>query len=545
MSGGQGLTDVASDLHLTDLKIRTKEKEVVRFTPNGVQEKYLAEIAPGWKGEQVALRGQREILLKARQFGFSTLILALYFLDTIQNPHTQTVVIAHDADSTERIFQMVQRFYNSLPEDQKPHKKYANRREFLWDEIDSYFFVGTAGSGEFGRGGTINNVHGSEVAFWPDAESIVSGLFNSVPSDGNIILETTANGMNNWFHDEYQNAKKGNSAFTPRFYGWWEHAEYRRAVPAGFRADAEEEKLARQYGLDEEQLAWRRAKKLEQRSKFVQEYPANAQEAFVSSGGRVLHEFIAEPSPYGHLYKNNWVPPAEWRHYLIIDPGRNTFAALFAAQDDEGAVWLYGEYYGGEKPRGESTGERWLPSKHFELLNGLKEAYCSIAGPIRYRTLMDPAGWNVQRAGTVEGPSWEEELVKASRRIARETGRPEWFFPSKANNSDGLALRPNEYFASGLMWVGESLSNFQWEAQRWVTLRERTGQYADERPVPEDPIDRWNHLQDCLRYLCSELGDPPTREPDPLIPGSLPDYWRGVRAGLDGKDGEGSVEVMP
>lgn len=129
------------------------------FVPNAVQESYLDQICPRWRDGDTRINGERELILKSRQFGFSTLILALLFLDTINTPNTQTVVIAHDLASTARLFQIVQRFYRFLPDALRPATRYANRHEFLWPDLDSSFFVGTAGNGDFGRGGTINNIH--------------------------------------------------------------------------------------------------------------------------------------------------------------------------------------------------------------------------------------------------------------------------------------------------------------------------------------------------------------------------------------------------
>ena len=267
------------------LQIVTKRRELITFAPNHVQCLYLDIICPAWRTETVELRGIREILLKARQFGFSTLILALFFIDTITTPNTQTVVIAHDIDTTEKLFRMVKRYHEHLPDSLKLETKYANRREFLWPSIDSYFFVGTAGNKSFGRGGTINNVHGSEVAFWPNADDIVSGLLQTVPTDGNIFLETTANGVGNYYEREYKRAELGNSVFTSRFFAWFQNPEYATPITDNaFVLDADEAKIAETYDLSNAQMLWRRGKVKELREKFAQEYPANADEAFLTSG---------------------------------------------------------------------------------------------------------------------------------------------------------------------------------------------------------------------------------------------------------------------
>lgn len=276
--------DASELVTFADLKIRTKDKRIIPFEPNAVQRIYLADLCPRWEEGIFDLRGLRELILKARQQGFSTLILAIFFCITLNEPNTQTIVIAHDRESTQRLFQMVKLFHDRLPEHKKLPTKYASKREFLWPQVNSYFFVGTAGSGEFGRGGTINNVHASEAAFWKDADKIVAGLLESVPVDGNVFVESTANGIGNYYQEEYERSKNGDSIFSDRFFGWFENPEYRLPITGGFVRTEEEEGLAEAYDLDDEQLNWRRWKKKTLREKFEQEYPSNPVEAFLSSG---------------------------------------------------------------------------------------------------------------------------------------------------------------------------------------------------------------------------------------------------------------------
>lgn len=228
--------------------------------------------------------GNREIILKGRQLGISTLVLALIFCDTINTPNTYSTVIAHDTESTVRLFQMVQRFYDNLPEHKKPRTEYANRREYTWPEIGSTFFVGTAGARTFGRGATINNLHCSEVAFWPDGETLMTGLLEAVPSSGNVFIESTAHGLGNYFHAEWQKAEDGESVFTPRFFAWHDDPEYTDKVPEDFELTEAEEALVARYGLTVPQIAWRRGKVLSLKNKFPQEYPSDPAEAFIVSG---------------------------------------------------------------------------------------------------------------------------------------------------------------------------------------------------------------------------------------------------------------------
>lgn len=269
---------------LSDLKIRTKERELIPFTPNVVQHKYLDLLQPGWTQDTIRLAGVRDIILKARQEGITTLFCMLYLMDTLNQPYTHTVVIGNDAENTEKIFQMVQRAFNALPADKRPHSKHASKREFYWPEIDSSYYVGTAGDRDFGRGLTVNNVHCTEVATWPDAKSILSGLLQAVPASGNACLETTAKGVGNYYHTEYELAQEGESNFTPRFFGWPELPEYQTQPPPGWAPTEDEIAYGKVWNLSLEQLCWRRGKVKELKGDMPQEYPICPEEAFLSTG---------------------------------------------------------------------------------------------------------------------------------------------------------------------------------------------------------------------------------------------------------------------
>lgn len=274
----------------------------------------------------IEFQGNREIILKARQMGFSTYIAVKMFQNTINTPLTQSIIVAQDENNSKRIFQMIKRFYDNLP----PHKKRPTSREstteLYWEDIDSYFTVGWAGSKKLGRGGTINNVHWSEPAFAENGRELVTGLLQAVPLDGNIWLESTANGVGNYYYTEYMAALEGKSIYSPRFYPWFLCQEYQsdRLILGGeFIIDPEEEELRErvyaefQYTLTDFQLIWRRNKILELRNAsltddsvgdFAQEYPSTVLEAFIATGSsffdqkHIVHNLIPRvkqpiPSP--------------------------------------------------------------------------------------------------------------------------------------------------------------------------------------------------------------------------------------------------------
>lgn len=274
---------------LSDLKIRTKDKRLITLVPNETQALYgdmLAADYPGfdWRAGHYTLRGIREDVLKSRQQGMSTWWLALFFLDTINTPLTQSVILTDNGDRSETLFRIIHRFYEHLPAHLKRPKKYSTRREIEFSDIDSLIAVGTAGTSNVGRGGTVNNCLLSERSFMVNGEEVESGLLESVPLEsGNVVRETTANGFNEYYH-ERQREHRGESRFVPRFFGWNLHSEYRIAVPQDFTRTPEEAEIAALHGLDDGQLAWARVKRTDLKSRFPQEYPLTEGEAFLSSG---------------------------------------------------------------------------------------------------------------------------------------------------------------------------------------------------------------------------------------------------------------------
>lgn len=144
--------------------------------------------------------------------------------------------------------------------------------------------------------GVVSN---SEVAFWEAKADVVSSAVQAVPLAPNTFafLESTANGVGGYFYDEWQFAKKGESAFKPLFFAWHEHSEYEIE---GEVAAYDDEELAlleifkeKDYPKESwnRKILWRREKKKEFRSdpkKFYQEYPKDDMEAFLSSGRPVF-----------------------------------------------------------------------------------------------------------------------------------------------------------------------------------------------------------------------------------------------------------------
>lgn len=290
-SGSTALTD--KRLRLRDdlefyarncLKIRTKGGKVEPFLFNKAQ-RYIHERLE----EQKARTGRvRALILKGRQQGCSTYVGARYYHATTWAKGRRTFILTHEDQATQNLFEMVNRYHDHCPEFVRPSTGAANAKELFFDKLDSGYKVGTAGTKGVGRSSTIQLFHGSEVAFWPNAETHAAGVLQAVPdADGTeVILESTANGVGNLYHQKWQDAERGIGDFIAVFVPWYWQDEYRKEVPKDFALDAEEREYAELYGLDAEQMAWRRNKisELKDPVLFKQEYPATAAEAFQMSG---------------------------------------------------------------------------------------------------------------------------------------------------------------------------------------------------------------------------------------------------------------------
>lgn len=345
-----------------NLYIRTKKAEIVPLRLNPAQQRLFEAL----RRQADAGRPMRVIVLKARQLGFSTLAEALIFARTATEPNVSSLIVAHREDSSANLFKMSKLFYERLPDALRPMAKNSNARELVFENPErdaakkaadpglmSRIRCNTAGGDGIGRSDTLMNVHASEFAFWRgDNAATWVGIMQAVPAVAGsmVIVESTANGFDE-FHRMWEAAVAGESDFEPLFFPWFENPEYRmKPEPQAQWSEAERELKAR-YGLDDEQLAWRRWCVKNNcggdERVFRQEYPSCPDEAFLTAGqsvfdneqvarrraqtppcvmqGEFLYELGEDPT---RLYKVHWqerpdgiirvyAPPHKGRPYVI------------------------------------------------------------------------------------------------------------------------------------------------------------------------------------------------------------------------------------
>lgn len=274
------------------LRIRTKSGDIKKFEMNHAQKFVHACLE-----KQREITGKvRALILKGRQQGISTYTEGRLYWKTTHRSGVRTFILTHEADSTAALFEMVERYHELCPAFVRPSTGASNARELVFDKLDSGYKVGTAGNKSVGRGTTIQYFHGSEVAFWPNAAEHAKGILQAVPDepDTEVILESTANGIGNFFYQQWLKAESGESEFQAIFVPWYWQPEYRKPSHDISLTD-EEHHLMEVYGLDKDQIAFRRfkiaelsAEGIDGEAAFRQEYPLTSQEAFQVSGGDSL-----------------------------------------------------------------------------------------------------------------------------------------------------------------------------------------------------------------------------------------------------------------
>jgi Terminase RNaseH-like domain len=307
-----------------NLKIRTKKtNRASALELNAAQREYSRVC---WER-----KSKRDIVLKARQVGMTSYIAARLFVQTIVQRGTLTMLVAHDRMAAEEIFRIVHRFWDNLGDKLRegPLKtSHSSARELVFPRLDSGFCVASADENT-GRGRTIQNLHCTEVSRWGrEGEEALASLRAALVPDGEIVLESTANGAWGLFYNEWQRAAE--EGYTRHFFPWWFEGSYVCEPGAGFEPTWEEADLAKRHGLTLPQLAWRRREWATLRGLAAQEFAEDDVECFRASGecvfeleviGKAL-ERAREPIA---IRENGriaiWLPPQAGNRYLIgVDP---------------------------------------------------------------------------------------------------------------------------------------------------------------------------------------------------------------------------------
>lgn len=253
--------------------------------------------------------GAREIRLKARQLGWTTLAAGFAFHDAFFNEHHPWLMVSTTEDDSKDTLQTkIKNPYSYLPawmRKRGPKLETETQEEIAWDNGSRIVVVPS--TSKAGRSKAMFGVLFDEAAFAEDAGGIYAAL--DPLCYGPMFVFSTANGMGNWFHDTWLDAQQSTSVWGSRFRPW--HVR---------------------PGRDQ---AWydRKQRSYTEKHLFFQEYPNNPEEAFLKSGRNALNMDELRK-------KDSWCPP-EARYdlstmYPLIKRGYSTTQVLDEAEIPDG-----------------------------------------------------------------------------------------------------------------------------------------------------------------------------------------------------------------
>ena len=286
-----GLLDIPPELYLPerDIPVFLTIKDVdgsgpTRFFLNRAQQRFMKD------------RANREVVLKARQMGFTTLLLADNLMRALKVGNVNMVIVAQKEKLAAVKLRQVNEWLDELKRKGWPIVygiKNAQEIELLFP-INVGIWIESADGEGAGRGRTVHILHNTESAFWlGDAERKAAGLIGSMPNPPWSLVtdESTPNGAAGRFFNQYRDAKTGKNGYKPFFFPWWWDDRYRLPnPPASVKKTLTEEErfLIEQHHLDLEQILWRRIKMAELGEYFAQEFPEDDRSCFLTSGKAVF-----------------------------------------------------------------------------------------------------------------------------------------------------------------------------------------------------------------------------------------------------------------
>lgn len=261
LSSPQGKKDFIE----SNFELVNKEGLVQPFTLNKIQNQFLLEDSTGM-----------DIILKARQQGFSSMSLGLFTTDFLNLPNSESAVVADISDNAEGLLSRVKYYLQSYERKTgiKVPLKYNSKYELFNPLLNTKIIIGTAENVEFGRSKTLRNLLLSEAAFYREFRKLLAGALQAVVPSGRVVIETTANGFND-FKDFWDESERGETGFKPNFYS-----------ASAF--------------YDQEFLE---LKKKQLKQTYKQEYPETALEAFLTSG-----DLYFDAEALEHYMKNEKQP---------------------------------------------------------------------------------------------------------------------------------------------------------------------------------------------------------------------------------------------
>ena len=348
--------------------------EDIRFRLNRPQRKLISR----FESKRINNKPIRLILLKARQWGGSTATqLYMAWLQLVHQTGLNSLIVGHLKDASTEVKDMFDRMIKKYPtwllynigeiyNDKEPKLVGVGGMQNIQriPQRNCKIKIGTAESPDSARGGDYNLVHCTEVGLWKKTEgkkpedivrSACSGVL--LKPYTMIVYESTANGTGNFFHREYEAAKKGKSQFEALFIAWYDIEQYTMPIADIYtfantlyanrnnnNTNTTREESGRylwwlwEQGATLEAIQWyiHERMKYDDHGDMASEFPSDDVEAFVHSGARVFDKYKVEA-----LKPACKAPKCIGDVYADADSGKDALKNIRFTEDKQGLLWIW------------------------------------------------------------------------------------------------------------------------------------------------------------------------------------------------------------
>lgn len=333
-------------------KVKIKPKDggdLIPFKLNKPQRRVLARL----EKMRLARKPIRMIILKARQWGGSTLVqLYMAWIQILHKTNWNSLIAAEINQQATNIRYMYSNMVKHYPGKitLKPFEGMSNIK--IIPERSNKITVGSMQTPESVRSDDVAMAHLSEVAFWKKTEGkepkdLAQAILGTIPSKHNTlyVLESTAKGVGNYFHNVYTNAVEQINNLDPVFVPWFEIEIYRdkfedKQELTDFHKSLDDYEIwLWSIGATLEGIKWYRGKLREfdgDTWRMRSEFPSSAIEAFQSTGRRVYAPSIVEKT------RLNCVPP-QFKGHLYADgnKGDDALKNISFEESANGELWIW------------------------------------------------------------------------------------------------------------------------------------------------------------------------------------------------------------
>lgn len=287
----------------TCVRVQDKEsKNIIPFILRYPQRKLCASLLNSVSNQEPI----RVILLKARQWGGSTLIqIFMAWVQLFHKKRWHSAIVADVEDQSRTIKSMYTRLANNHP-NEIMNFEFSNfegsSKNKIINERECIIYIASMQKPDSLRSSDVMMAHLSEVGLWKETEGkkpedLVQSIAGTIPTVpySMIIMESTAKGVGNYFHKQWQKAVSKENGYTPIFVAWYEIEIYFKKFETTKQkkefANSLSEKEIEYFklGATLEGINWYRNKKyLEGYDdwRMCCEFPTTPIEAFQSTGRR-------------------------------------------------------------------------------------------------------------------------------------------------------------------------------------------------------------------------------------------------------------------